>query len=149
MAYQIQWEWENIESSTSYSGVWGIPIHPSLAGVGSISVPPPLQGGFCLVLISTRLGITLVPFCGCLSPPCVMTRVLWLLRLKTPAQQDMVKKYLILPHFQELSRHRKSKLIHNLTCCAGSLKDLVFPTRVHMCYQCFCSTIVSMLPKKY
>ena len=60
---------------------------------GPIFVSPPLKGELYLALVSARLGMTLVPFWGCLYH-----MVWWLGRfnyLGWQILQDLMKKYLI------------------------------------------------------
>ena len=115
---------------------------------GAISVPPPLLKRFYLALVSYRLGMILVPFWGCLSSHGVMTLVLLLLGLinTNPAGPGEIVFY---PHPSTRScPDTENPIESSIPLDAQSLWRVVrFSTKVHMCYQCFYSTLASMLPK--
>ena len=64
------------------------------AGSELIFVLPHLQGRFYLAFVWTRLGMTLVPFWGCLLSPGVMLWTIILLGMKILVPQDLVKSIL-------------------------------------------------------
>ena len=130
-------------------GVWSIPIDPPPIESETISIPPPLWGGFYLASISSRLGMILVPFWECLSSHGVMNQKLRLLGLKTPLLHKLVKRYLILIPPPGVVQKQEIQISMQSHFCAGSLEDSESTTSVHMSYQCFSSTISSMLPKNF
>ena len=84
-----------------------------------------------------------------LSLPSFMILTLQIHRFwKTPVMQDLMENYLIsiLPlvvtQMKEIQVDLLSHLMRRLLEVQESF------TRVHMCYKCFCSTLVFILPKK-
>ena len=59
--HPIQWDRENVGITYKLLGVWSISIHLTSTWTCPIYIPPPLYGRFCLVLISTKLGLTFDP----------------------------------------------------------------------------------------
>ena len=85
--YPIQYEWGKVGSSTIYSGVWGIPIHPLTIGISPISVPFHLLGGFYLVLNSTCLDMNFDQLEMLITTRCDETGAsdAWILKNTSPA----------------------------------------------------------------
>ena len=127
--------------------IWSIPIHPSSILSGSISVPPPLYGGFYLTLVSARLGMTLVPFWRCQSPSGAMLWTILLIMLKKSVRQDLMKRYLIPIPPPTFIQTQGIQVGPQSPSAQARWRVLKSPTSVHMDYQCFCTTQASMLPK--
>ena len=142
LAHPVQWEWEIVRVTYKILGVWDIPIHPSpLCRSQSYFL---YREDFYLALISTSLNmiLDLLEFLSSLS---VMSRVLQMLWFwKHKSSRIWQKSSLSPSHLQELSRHWKSE---------GSQSNLMhwyvleFRIRINMCYQCFSTTLPSILPR--
>ena len=146
LPHPIQWEWGNIGVAYKLLGNCGYSHHLSSTEPRPISVHL-FYRGFCLALFSARLGMTLDSGWGCLSSHDVMNSSLQLLGIKntTPASTDE----------NVYSSHRISRNSPNTENSSKSTiplgaqarwRVLRSPTRDHMCYKCFCSTLAPCYP---
>ena len=116
-----------------------------LTGLRPISASPPLQEGFYLALVSARLGILFFE-------DTYRHLVSWLRRFDSSSWKILV--------LQDLMKIFFLHLISRFGPDAGNPSLFTIPlavqarwmaqessTKVHMCYQCFCSTLASMLSK--
>ena len=146
--HQIQWMWRNVGVTYKLLGVWDIPIHSSFIQTRPSFFPPPLYGRFYLALVSARLVMIFDSLKIPINTWCD----------ESDALNTLVLKNIIptLPGKNQSSSHLTSRNSPD----AGNSSELTIPlcvqthwriqwspSRAHMCYLSFCSTLASMLPK--